>query len=391
MPANKLKIAILLIFGLSALYAGNAQTLFYSQSLHDLYNLLPETCRVGAATDTVVLCRNAVQNETVPVIFRCDKNRIFEHVGLRFLRDSVMANNVIVRLIEREMLTALLSNDVNHTVFVFGEKDFVIKLNNKHVEYNFFTEKRQLLNLLKSCNGITIKYDGKNYIVILLCDNRQKLSFEFKADSELITGMNKREREIQLAFQLKNHRASNDSVAKPSLSVSDLNFIQQLQDTVDIKTNSFVIPQINNNLVYIRADSVYSLAFDKSLIAESFSNALLVPVGNNYKINITHRMYSNVVKKYTINSRDFDDYFLRDYDRYFGIESLEKEKLEGTLILSDRNAASIHLAYVTVSLDDLINGGTIEMQLYSNIPQHNVKTLFGKIENKNKDKNKNKK
>jgi len=139
-----------------------------------------------------------------------------------------------------------------------------------------------------------------------------------------------------------------------------------------------MIPQINNDLFYVKTDGVYNFAFDKSLIAESFANALLVHVKNNYKINITQRMYGNVVKKYTVNSRDFDDYFRRDYDRYFGIESLKKEKLTGTMILSNRNEENIHLAFVSISLDDLINGGTMEMQLYSNIPQQNIKTLFGK-------------
>lgn len=96
-------------------------------------------------------------------------------------------------------------------------------------------------------------------------------------------------------------------------------------------------------------------------------------------------MYGNTVKKYTIDSRDFYDYFARDYERYFGVETIgyaeagrAQSLLTGTLILRDRNASSIHLAYITVSLDNLLNGGTMEMQLYSNIPFHNLQSLFGK-------------
>jgi hypothetical protein len=144
------------------------------------------------------------------------------------------------------------------------------------------------------------------------------------------------------------------------------------------KGDSFLIPQINNDIFYTKIDSTYSLVFDSLLLAETFANTLVVPANKSYVINITHRMYGKVVKKYTVNSRDFDDYFLHDFDRYFGVETLEKEKLTGTLILNDRNAGSIHLAFVSVTLDNLLNGGTMEMQLYSNIPQQNIKTLFGK-------------
>ena len=89
-------------------------------------------------------------------------------------------------------------------------------------------------------------------------------------------------------------------------------------------------------------------------------------------------MYGFVVQDYTIDSRDFNDYFSNGYERYFGIETLEPENLSGTMILYNRDEEFIHLAYVTTTLDDLMNGGKMNMELYSNIPQHNIKTLYGK-------------
>jgi len=379
---NKIKIIILSIAVISAILNGYAQQIFYSQSLQNLYWSLPETCLATntTMTDTVILCSDMVEGDIVPIIYHWDEDHVLEHIGCKFLQndsvpnDSVPVNDVIVRFIERELLAALLSSDINQKLITYRENGLSVLLNNAPIKQSLLQDKRQLLKLIKSNNGIEINFDGKEYDVILFCTDKQDLSFHFKADSELLTGMDKKERDIQLAMQLKNHCAAKDRIILP-----DYDYLQLLHDTIYVdKGNSFMIPKINNDLFYVKADSAYNLALDKSLIAESFANALLVPVKNNYKINITHRMYGKVVKKYTVNSRDFDDYFLRDYDRYFGIESLKKEKLMGTLILSNRNEGCIHLAYISVSLDDLLNGGTMEMQLYSNIPQQNIKTLFGK-------------
>ena len=372
---------IILCFAISLLFASNgfAQQMFYSQLLQNLYYSLPETCKIDDnALDTVIMC-NALSlgGDTVPLAFCLDENRVLEHVGYRFMQigDTVLENKMIVRFIERELLSLLMTGDLNQTLISYRENGLLLLLNDKPIRQSILKDKRGFLNILKNIQGISIHFTGgKTYEVSLTIDEEQKLSFHFPADSELITGMDKMERDIRLAVQLKNHREKPDKTFAP-----DYSYLQLLRDTIYIdKGNTFLIPQINNDLFYVKADSSYNLALDKSLIAESFANALLVPVKNDYQVNITHRMYGKSVKTYTVSSRDFDDYFRCNFERYFGIESLEKDKLSGTLILSNRNEGNIHLAYVSVSLDNLLNGGTMEMQLYSNIPQQNIKTLFGK-------------
>jgi len=353
------------------------QPMFYSQSLSNLYYSLPEARNIDILViDTVIVYHNIVANDTVQVAFCFDENGVFEHIGYRFLHSNdTFTENVIVRFIERELLSWFLSSDINQTLVSYRENGLQIFFNNNPVKQSVLQDKQGLLNLLKNYQGISIHFiEGKNYEFSLLFKNEQKISFHFPAESELITGMDKKERDIQLAIQLQNHKVISDSLSTP-----DYSYLQLLHDTIYIeKGSTFMIPQINNDLFYIKVDSTYQLAFDKSLIAESFSNALLMPLRSNYQVNITHRMYGKTAVNYTVSSHGFDDFFRSDYDWYFGIESLEKEKLKGTLILSNRNYGNIHLAYVSVPLDDLLNDGIMEMQLYSNIPQHNIRTLFGK-------------
>ena len=166
----------------------------------------------------------------------------------------------------------------------------------------------------------------------------------------------------------------SDSIQLPP----NKSFLQLLIDSVYVeKGGEFSIPQINNDLFYFKNDSVYSLVTDTSLVAMSFSNAVLAPSANQFTINVKHRMFGFVEQEYTIDSRDFNDYFSQGYERYFGIETLEPENLSGTLILYNRDEEYINLAYVTTTLDDIVNGGKLSMDLYSFIPQHNIKTLYG--------------
>jgi hypothetical protein len=372
------KTVIILWFGILTCSKGNAQQVFYSQSLQNFYYSLPETCMIGTITaDTVVLCCDAVQGDIVPLVFCFDENKVLEHVGFRFLpTDSKrMVDDVIVRFIERELLTLLTTNDINQTFVSYRENGVSVLLNGNSIKQSTLQNKQSLLRLLKNNKGITVNFiDSKKYEVVLFFENEQKLSFNFPADSELLTGMDKKERDIRLAFQLNNHKAKPDNAA----TAPDYSYLQLLRDTIYVdKGSSFIIPQVNNDIFYTKIDNGYSLIFDSLLLAETFSNILLAPANQGYTIHVTHRMYGNQIKKYTVNSYDFDDYFLNGYERYFGIESLENEKLRGTLVLSDRNAGSIHLAFVQIKKENLLNGGTMEMQLYSNIPQQNLKTLFG--------------
>jgi len=144
------------------------------------------------------------------------------------------------------------------------------------------------------------------------------------------------------------------------------------------KGGSFMIPQINGNIYYMKTDGLFQPVFGKNWIAETLSNVMLAPAGRSYTIQITQRVYGGEIRRYELNSRDFFDYFSGNCDLYFGIETVERDVLTGTLILADKNVGNIHIAFVSISVLDLLNGGTMKIQLDANIPKHNVETIFGK-------------
>jgi len=384
----KLKIALLLFILAPSLFA---QPLFYSQSLQKLYYSLPPTCRIeNPIADTVVFCNEILQNVTVPVAYNLDRFGVLAHLGYRFLPDSVdkhSFHHAIVRFLEREVLALLVTDNLEQKLTNNRENGLTLLHNGNTPRREFYRSKNGLPDVLQNLTGLEIRYDeGNRYHVTLNYGQEQTLTFLFVADAELLSNMDKKERDDRLAAQLSHHQAKNGSIPL-HVPACDSASLQLYRDSVYVCPGRFyIIPQINNNLYYLKKCDTTKLIFSLTWASETFSNVMLTSAGrNDYTFRIAHRKYGGEISRYDMKSSDFYDYFSDDYDRYFGIESLDRDKLGGTLILSDRSSGSIHLAFVSVSLWELLNGGVVEMQLDSNIPQHNVETLFGK--RKDRDRN----
>jgi hypothetical protein len=276
------------------------------------------------------------------------------------------------------MLALFATDNLNQKLATNRDNGMFITHNGNTPQTNFYRSRTGLPNLLQRVSGMNVRYDeGKRYRVDIHCGERQTLTFDFVADAELLSDMDKKERDERIAAQLSHHKAK--ASATQHIPVCSDATMQTHNDSAFVCTGgSFIIPQINGNLYYTKSDDTLKLAFGKNWIAETLSNVMLAPSERNYTVQVTHRLYGGITRSYEINSRDFFDYFSDEYERYFGIEAVERDILSGTLVLADKNVGNIHLAFVSVSVLDLLNGGTMKIQLDANIPQHNVETLFGR-------------
>jgi hypothetical protein len=359
------------------------QPFFYSQSLQNLYYSLPASCRLNTpATDTVVHCSGIVPDGAAPVAFCWDEYEMLAHVGYRFLNYAEMLQNfnpAVIRFLEREILALLVTDNLEQKLTMNRDNGISIAVNGNTPQKAFYRSRDGLPRLLQYVSGINIRYeDGKNYRVDINCGQEQTLTFTFVADAELLSDMDKKERDDQIAAQLRYHRAKPDAAPAHVPECSDAT-MQTYRDSAFVcKGGSFIIPQINGNIYYMKTGSAFRPVFGKNWIAETLSNVMLAPAERNYTVQITQRVYGGEIRRYELNSRDFFDYFSENCDRYFGIETVERDILTGTLILADKNVGNIHIAFVSISVLDLLSGGTMKIQLDANIPKHNVETIFGK-------------
>ena len=358
------------------------QPVFYSQSLQNLYYSLPASCRLNIpVADTVVHCSEIVPDGAAPVTFCWDEYEMLAHVGYRFLNSAEMLQNLnpaVIRFLEREILALLVTGNLAQKLATNSDNGISIALNGNTPKREFYRSRDGLPYLLQHVSGINIRYeDGKRYRVDINCGQEQTLTFNFVADAELLSDMDKKERDDYISAQLSHHRAK--AGATPHIPACSDATMQIYRDSVFVcKGGSFMIPQINGNIYYMKTDGLFQPVFGKNWIAETLSNVMLAPAGRSYTIQITQRVYGGEIRRYELNSRDFFDYFSGNCDLYFGIETVERDVLTGTLILADKNDGNIHIAFVSISVLDLLNGGTMKIQLDANIPKHNVETIFGK-------------
>ena len=377
-----LAIVILLAQAILCVTNGYSQPSFYSQSLRNLYYSLPLACQLNIpSADTVVFCSGIITEKSIPLVFSWDEYEMLTHVGYRFINDSEILQTVnpsIIRFLEREVLALLTAGNLEQKVAMNRDNRFFILLNGATPQTGFYRSSTGLPDLLQQIMGIKIQFeDGKRYTVDMNC-GKQNLSFVFVADAELLSDMDKKERDNRMAAQLSSHR-SKSQVSFQHIPACNESFMQIYSDSAFVcKGSAFIIPQINNDMYYRKNGRAFQLIFSHNWIVETFSNIMLAPAERNYTVQVTQRMYGGEQYRYELNSIDFFDYFSGSCERYFGIESVERDTLAGTLIFADKNVSSIHLAFVSISVWDLFNGGMMKIQLDANIPQHNVETLFGR-------------
>jgi len=375
-----------------AMFNANSQPLFYSQSLQNLYYSLPQYCRLeNPVADTVVHCSGILQGFTVPVAYSVDSYGVLVHVGYRFLPDSVdtqFFHLAVVKFLERETLALLVAGDLDQKLTNNRDNGLSLIYNGNTPRREFYRSRNGLPYLLQRVESMDIRYDdGQRYRVDLNCGQSQTLTFFFNADAELLSDMDKKERDERLAAQLSVHRAKTND-AQLHIPVCDYTSLQLVRDSLYVCPGSFyIMPQMNGNLYYLIDCDKPELVFSLTWASETFSNVMLASERrHDYTFRIAHRQYGGEILRYDLKSSDFYDYFSEDYDRFFSVESLERDILKGTLILADRSVGSIHLAFASVSLWELLNGGVMEIQLDTNIPQHNIETLFGRSRNNDNEK-----
>ena len=142
----------------------------------------------------------------------------------------------------------------------------------------------------------------------------------------------------------------------------------------------FQVKSLTSDFYVREKKGTYEPIFDKRYPVESFTNILLNRLKQNkLKIAITQHLYGKTKKVPTQNMQNIYDLLARNMDIYCSVTSITKEKMEATLVFHHRKLNFIHLFVVSVPTDDLFDeGGLVTATLYGNIPQSNIRTLFGK-------------
>ena len=375
MIVNKKIILYIILLGILTLTVVNAQTRFYSETLRSLYNSLPEICK----QDSAINCKEIVLCDTVKLNYQIDDCGFIVHIGYKFFNDiySLEDNRYIFQFLEREFLKWVISTNEDEILLKYEIDNVLVEYNGNPINVSFLKNKNDLVSFLnKTSEFHSVKINNRYFINITNFD-KNIIAFNFPNNENLISGMNKKERDDLIYNQLRNHNASIDY--KYDIDTTNIEIIN---DSIFIHYGSYyLIPEINNNIFIQREDSVFHIILNNyKFLNETFINTMLGLSYISYEYNIKHVKYGYDIVDYTVCSKNFYDYFSIGYNRYFGVETSSEDNLSGTLIFQNKDSEYVHLAYMQCTLDGLVNDNKIEVKLYTNIPRTSLVNLFGEIE-----------
>ena len=120
------------------------------------------------------------------------------------------------------------------------------------------------------------------------------------------------------------------------------------------------------------------ILFDVRYPLESMTNLILNYVENNGRtLAFNHHQYGNVIKSGKIPMQVMYDLFAPHMEMYCMVTKIDKETVNATLVFRNVKLDFIHMLVFKTPMNDIFKkDGTLYAELYTNIPQSDIRNLF---------------
>lgn len=174
---------------------------------------------------------------------------------------------------------------------------------------------------------------------------------------------------------------SGGRLVSKALDFSQSKLTDTNEDNIKIAKGTYF--QVNSLRSDIYIDSKNKRpVFNKRYPMESATNLLMNNISNDtHRIKVTHHQYGNVTKNVTLPLHAIFPILAADKDIYCSVTKIDAYHIEANLVMHQPKSDYIHLFVVQMTIDELFKPeGMISAELYSNIPQNNIKSIYSKID-----------
>ncbi|MCL2650087.1 MAG: hypothetical protein FWD60_03545 [Candidatus Azobacteroides sp.] len=347
-----------------------------SRKLSEIGELFPKICL--PPKDSIFNCPQITKGKSFIVQYN-HKNEI-EHLGVSLFSPATkeMINLPVCNFIERIMLELLLQKstaDVRSKL-----EEYQINLHRNGVEYGrgAFISLSRLLSDIQNPTRFIINKDAV-YIAVWEFGNNEQFLLSFPASRELIFGTDKKESDTSIGELLVNDDCAENFTAGAleTIAANELTPVAGT-DLYKRKGDIFMIDKINTDTWYQRSDTLYRLVFDSAYPYESLANLVLTKqIKNSLLLKITHRMYGGFTPEFTIPLNRFFCLFDKGFTAYCLLRRTDPKSVKILVILHNHDFNYFHLLDMQTTVEQLFkSGGILTADFYTNIPLHNLKSLF---------------
>lgn len=242
-------------------------------------------------------------------------------------------------------------------------------------------EEKQFFNINDSANVTMRDFPNEKKFLFQWTDKKGNIlcNVKFPMNYSLISGLDMEEIQNKLEFELQHHTAKGN-VTMPTINPNKL--LQQNGIYVN-KGDHYIIEEFNANTYY--ADNLGQKPVNSvQYPVETLANILTGITPSGITANVTQNKYGLKKSNYTVKLNDLIDFFYaNNCHPYFGVERVTDSEIVALVIYENTELFYNHLLNVTINTNVIAKGsGTIKINAYCYIPTHNLKALFGELENK---------
>ena len=177
---------------------------------------------------------------------------------------------------------------------------------------------------------------------------------------------------------------ANGEVVAPwhrTLAIDESRMEPTRENAIYLQRGDFYQVKSVRNDVYLQqnADGGYEVVNSYRYPLETIVNLLLGYIDeNDHYMFVSHHQYGGKIKRVLIPMRRLYDLLCPTMDVYCSVTGIDPVDAKGVVVFHEKNGNYIHMLDITTSPTEIAQPKTtIFAELYTNIPQSNVKTLFG--------------
>lgn len=355
-----------------------AQEEAISTKLNEIFSMVPLDCKKNTNRSDENTCTCNFYGKQLKIRMVYNDGGKLSHIGLKlFTLDKNLAyNSEILFFIERTFLEYLLLHDNSLIKKRAVEENIELWMNGNELGRSGFSSIMDITCIVDEDFEFSITHDSLTYFAEFV-QSFASIRMKFPANSQVISGMDKKEYGEQIASTLKHYKAEDYIVPY----IPDMASLLPYKDSIFVSSGDTYFKAISSNKYFIlNTDDGLKPLFSIIFPMESFTNCFLIPACEKKTIllKIDHKIYGNYNLAYELNLINFLSFFKKDFEFYFGIEENSDDILSGTLILFNRRLNFINLLYVEADKKVLFgNLPVIKGRFYTDIPSGNIRDLYG--------------
>ncbi|MCH4156335.1 MAG: hypothetical protein LKF31_08535 [Muribaculaceae bacterium] len=368
-------IAFYVIFSHVLCSAETCAPLCASHNLQDIAEQLSKYVSLGK---DILICPQIAGNFDIKILKDTDGK--IKHIGINMFNDKMIKDlgEPVCLFIERYLLEISLKSSDYDAAFINNSSGVELLYNGAKISkaYSFI---RNFLLHVNATYIFSYSNNKKSGITAIWSKGNQRYAVHFMPTRELLFGTDKKEADDIIKGKLTSV-TTYDVIRDSQIPIKDLQPLKN-DDNLYIKSGAvFTINSFNQDAYYKRIGDFGIAVFDSKYQLESLRNLSLGLVNiKNAVARIHHNQYGSKISEYEIPFAKLICVLMREGNIYCGVEKVDANILKSVVIIDHPRYNYIHMLRISVNREILFGlNPKIDVQLYTNIPQQNIKTLFNK-------------